>query len=158
MPVTYLQMTDPAELIPAREVEPRLRFDAVAAEDWPFNRRLYREVGADWQWTDKEDWSDSQWRDYAADPSVQTYAARLGDELVGYLELLLSPGAVQINYFGLLPAFIGRGYGGQLLTMALRMAWGLEPERVWLHTCEKDHPAAQANYQARGLKVYEIRG
>lgn len=157
MPVTYLEMNDPGELIPARDVEAQLRLDPVESRDWRFNRRLYREVGADWHWTDKEDWSDSQWREYAADPTVHTHAATIREDLVGYLELVCSAHEVQLNYFGLLPEFIGRGYGGQLLTMAIRLAWALEPQRVWLHTCDLDHPAALANYRARGMTVFDIR-
>jgi len=156
VPVTYLQMTDPSELVPAAEAEDELAWEPVAADDWAFNRRMYREVGADWQWQDKEAWSEEQWRDYVGSPGVRTYAALLQGELVGYLELVTSPEEVQINYFGLLPAFIGRGLGGQLLTTAIRMAWQLDPRRVWLHTCDKDHPGALANYLARGFQIYKV--
>jgi hypothetical protein len=30
------------------------------------------------------------------------------------------------------------------------------PSRVWLHTCNRDHPEALANYQARGMIVYSV--
>ena len=30
-----------------------------------------------------------------------------------------------------------------------------QPRRVWVHTCTLDHPAALANYQARGMKSYK---
>jgi GNAT superfamily N-acetyltransferase len=58
--------------------------------------------------------------------------------------------------------FIGRGLGAALLTSAIEEAWspesirGIEPERVWVHTCNRDHPQALANYQARGMIVYKI--
>jgi GNAT superfamily N-acetyltransferase len=55
----------------------------------------------------------------------------------------------------LLPAFVGRGLGGALLTSALEDAWKMQPPRVWVHTCTLDHPAALANYQARGMKIYK---
>jgi GNAT superfamily N-acetyltransferase len=63
---------------------------------------------------------------------------------------------VEIAYFGLLPAFIGRGLGGALLTNAIEEAWQMSPERVWVHTCTLDHPSALANYQARGMEVYKV--
>ncbi len=63
-------------------------------------------------------------------------------------------GEVEIAYFGLLPAFVGQGIGGHLLTVGLRRAWELASERVWVHTCSLDGPAALANYQARGLVLY----
>jgi len=75
----------------------------------------------------------------------------------GYHELRQDDGdGVEIAYFGLLPAFIGRGFGGALLTHALDEAWRMEPTRVWVHTCTLDHPAALANYQARGMKIYRV--
>ena len=30
------------------------------------------------------------------------------------------------------------------------------PSRVWVHTCNRDHPQALANYQARGMIVYKV--
>jgi len=70
---------------------------------------------------------------------------------------------VEVENFGLLPSFIGRGIGGHLLTVGLRKAWDLaerhpdlEPiTRVWLNTNTEDGPAAIVNYQARGLRAYK---
>jgi len=56
----------------------------------------------------------------------------------------------------LLPEFVGRGLGGALLTSAIEQAWSMVPTRVWVHTCNRDHPQALANYQARGMIVYKI--
>jgi hypothetical protein len=28
--------------------------------------------------------------------------------------------------------------------------------RVWVHTCDLDHPRALANYQARGFEVFRV--
>ena len=62
---------------------------------------------------------------------------------------------MEIAYFGLVPAAIGRGLGRALLTAAVDAAWSLKPvpSRVWLHTCTLDHPAALRNYLARGFQV-----
>ena len=64
---------------------------------------------------------------------------------------------IEIAYFGLLPEFIGRGLGGVLLTSAIETAWAWTPtpSRVWVHTCNRDHPSALANYQARGFEIYK---
>jgi GNAT superfamily N-acetyltransferase len=55
----------------------------------------------------------------------------------------------------MLPAFTGRGLGGRLLTHAVQRAWthaaGVATRRVWVNTCTLDHPAALANYLARGF-------
>jgi GNAT superfamily N-acetyltransferase len=62
--------------------------------------------------------------------------------------------------FGLVPEFVGRGFGGALLTFAVELAWDLEAvgapaiRRVWLHTSSRDHPHALRNYEARGFRPY----
>ena len=63
---------------------------------------------------------------------------------------------VEIAIFGIAPKFIGKGYGGALLTAALEEAWRGRPNRVWLHTCTLDHHAALPNYLARGMTVYRV--
>jgi GNAT superfamily N-acetyltransferase len=57
-------------------------------------------------------------------------------------------------HFGLLPGFIGRGLGGELLTAATSRAWEMGAGRVWVHTCTLDHPQALPNYRARGFHVF----
>jgi GNAT superfamily N-acetyltransferase len=82
----------------------------------------------------------------------------------GYFELREhDDGSAEIAYFGLLPAFIGRGWGKYLLTRATQAAWELGPNRVWLHTCTLDHPSALPNYLKRGFRpvrseVYMVSG
>jgi ribosomal protein S18 acetylase RimI-like enzyme len=88
---------------------------------------------------------------------VETWVAWTEGTPAGYYELDAGPrGDVEILYFGLLPAFIGRGWGGHLLTHAIRRAWALGAGRVILNTCSLDHPAALAAYQARGFVVERV--
>ena len=127
----------------------------VAATDGAFNRQMYLAVGAQWQWQDKRDWTAQQWRDYAHTPGLLSYEFRGDGESLGYGELLAqADGAVQIAYFGLLPAAIGHGLGGASLGVLIAEAWSWpETRRVWVHTCSLDHPAALANYRARGMHL-----
>ena len=90
---------------------------------------------------------------------LRTFAGYFDELLAGYYELRRDKeGAIEIAYFGLLREWIGRGLGGALLTNAIETAWRSEPTpcRVWVHTCNRDHPQALANYQARGMVVYKI--
>ena len=120
-------------------------------------RALYLGVGAAYRWVDRADWSDARIRGHVSLPGVDVWAARVEGELAGFVELRDWPdGSTEIAYFGLLPAFIGRGLGGAMLTEGLRLAWARQPSRVWLHTSSLDHPAALANYQARGLVVTRV--
>lgn len=67
---------------------------------------------------------------------------------------------VEIVVAGLVPEFVGKGFGGHLLTVATRLAWKAEhpdgalTRRVWLHTSSLDHPHALPNYQRRGFRVF----
>lgn len=157
---TYLEMHSPAELQPRRCDDDHFWVAQMPEPQWAFNRLLYLQVGAAWAWVDKSAWTDEQWRAYVECDRLKTWAACYDDAPAGYYELRRDDeGAVEIAYFGLLPAFHGRGYGGALLTSAIEEAWRMQAVRVWVHTCTLDHPAALANYQARGMKIYhtEIR-
>jgi GNAT superfamily N-acetyltransferase len=111
-----------------------------------------------WSWNDKRVWTDEQWEEYGLAPELRTFGAYYDDSLAGYYELRRDDqGGVEIAYFGLLPEFIGRGFGGALLTSAIEEAWrmSLAITRVWVHTCTLDHPRALANYQACGMATYK---
>ena len=122
-----------------------------------FNREMYFKVGEQWKWIDKRSWTDAQWQEWASDPNLRTFAGYCDEALIGYYELHRDAGEVEIAYFVLLPEFIGRGLGGMLLTHAIETAWtwAPAPARVWVHTCNRDHPNALANYQARGFRIYK---
>jgi Acetyltransferase (GNAT) family. len=157
---TYLEMRSPDQLRPKR-ADARFQVREKAERDWRFNRDLYFRVGEQWEWIDRRPWTNNQWKEYATAPELQTFAGYYYDVLAGYYELRRDTnGGVEITYFGLLPEFIGRGLGGALLTNAIEEAWsrrrGIAPTRVWVHTCNRDHPQALANYKARGMVVYRI--
>jgi GNAT superfamily N-acetyltransferase len=154
----YLEMRSPAQLRPKRYADERFQIREKKERDWRFNRELYFAVGEMWSWNDQRVWSDEQWREYGLAPELRTFAAYYDDALAGYYELRPDEeGGVEIAYFGLLPQFIGRGLGGPLLTSAIEEAWRMSPSvtRVWVHTCNLDHPSALANYQARGMLIYK---
>jgi len=151
-------MCSAAELKPRLSVDPRFVIREAVVRQWPVNRFLYAFVGGPWEWTDKQWWSDEQWRNYVQADSLRTFLALFEGSVAGYYELRRDEiNDVEIVYFGLAPEFIGRGFGGVLLTDALQRAWAWDARRVWVHTCTRDHPAAVKNYQARGMVVYDIK-
>jgi GNAT superfamily N-acetyltransferase len=150
----YLEQTAAADLRPGRRAPVVVtRAEEVSPE---LNRFLYTAVGGDWHWRDRLGWPWQRWYDWLSRPGVETWVAYLRGTPAGYVELdgATVPGEVEVAYFGVLPAFLGRGIGGHLLTAALERAWATGPRRVWVHTCSLDGPAALANYQARGMRVY----
>ena len=155
---TYLEMRSRDQLRPKR-AGARFQVREKRDRDWRFNRDLYFRVGQQWDWIDRRPWTDEQWKEYATAAELRTFAGYYDDTLVGYYELRRDgEGGIEIAYFGLLPEWIGRGLGGALLTSAIEEAWRMEPNpsRVWVHTCNRDHPQALANYQGRGMVVYRV--
>lgn len=152
---TYLEMNSQNEFV--EKVED-IGLDVVEAEmkEFKFNRYLYSLVGAAWGWTDKLVFNDQQWEEYAESDNLRTWVTYYKGSIAGYFELRTGSNFnVEIAYFGLAPKFIGKGFGGCLLSSAIRFAWiKCNANRVWVHTCTLDHPNALKNYQARGLKVY----
>jgi len=155
---TYLEMLSRDQLRPKRW-DARFVVREKKDPDWRFNRDLYFRVGEQWDWIDKRSWTGDQWKEYAMAPELRTFAAYCDDIIAGYYELSRDrQGGTEIAYFGLLPEWIGHGLGGALLTSAIEEAWRMEPKplRVWVHTCNRDHPQALANYRARGMVVYKV--
>lgn len=149
----WLEMRAAAALRAARRQD-ALELRECEIPQFEVNRFLYHFVGAAWGWTDKLGWSDAEWRAWAEDPGLRTWIAYHRGSPAGYFELRRHGGDVETAYFGLAPAFIGRGFGGDLLTRCIECAWGWGAKRVWVHTCSLDHPAALPNYRARGMTLY----
>jgi GNAT superfamily N-acetyltransferase len=151
---THLELKSLAELrptpVPAMPV--RLRpLRPIGATEY---RALYTLVGERWFWRDRLAWADVELDAYLASPGVHVWLLSVGDATAGYFELQHhAGGAVEVMYFGLVPAFIGRGLGGWLLTRAAEEAFALGGARVILNTCTLDAPQALPNYLARGFTI-----
>jgi len=151
---TYLEMNSAADLAGGGVAPPagaRLEpVEWVPASLW---RYLYSEVGREWHWRDRLEWTDDEIRAYLSG-AITLWLLSFGGAPAGYFELKrCDDGSVEIAYFGLLPDFVGKGLGRFLLVRAIEEAWALKPSKVWLHTCTLDHPAALPNYLARGFRA-----
>jgi len=151
---TYLEIRDRSELCASNE--PRVPFTLVRVEvpTPELNAFLYVAVGAGWTWRDRLPWDRARWLAYLDRAEVETWVMYVRGSPAGYFELERQGDSIEVAYFGLLPAFIGLGLGGTLLTSAIARGFDLGAARVWLHTCTLDHPQALANYLARGLRPY----
>ncbi len=154
----YLELIDRNDFKPKYLNDPALQIVEVQIKDFRYNRFLYSLVGEQWNWNDKLKWSDDEWQAYAEHEDLSTYVAYHKGTPAGYFELRKEPPYdVKIEYFGLSSRFIGKGFGGHLLSNAIDTAWELKAKRIWVHTCSNDHPSALRNYQARGMKVYDTK-
>jgi GNAT superfamily N-acetyltransferase len=163
---TYLEQTSPTDLRPAAVPAWPGRIERVDEVSPEFCRFLYTAAGGDWYWLTRLPWTHDQWTEWLSRPGSETWVLWLHGTPAGYIELDSDPGPratqVELAYFGLLPAFIGRGYGGYLLSTGIARAWSMRErwpqlppvDRVWVHTCSLDSEHALANYQARGLRAY----
>jgi GNAT superfamily N-acetyltransferase len=152
----YLEILDPRDLRAQRAPRADLALVHIVPPMPELNRFFYTAVGGAWWWHDRLPWTYQQWRDYLDRPELQTWMLTAAGIPAGYFELEAQPeGSVEVAYFGLLPSFIGAGLGGHLLTCAIERSFATGARRVWLHTCTLDHPGALANYQARGLRLYQ---
>lgn len=152
---TYLQMHGP----PARHLPPpgdSISIEPLACPTVESYRRLYNSVGRDYNWTDRNLMADEELQRILQDPCVEVYILRVSGEDAGYGELdRRTPDTIELAYLGLFPAFVGRGLGKFFLNWMLHQAWSYAPQRVWLHTCTLDHPAALPLYLAAGLEVFD---
>ncbi len=154
---TYLQMTSPDQLEGfVIEDDPLLRLARVPVVSVELAQRLYREVGEAYHWVDRWSWSPAVWQAWVARPGFGTWILSRDGEVAGFFDLHWDEdGACEIELFGLVRRFHGRGLGKHLLTRACEIAWAIGASRVWLHTCTLDDPKALPNYRARGFVPYK---
>jgi len=166
---TYLEITDPNACRQTWTGVAGVRVDRVEGCPSSYFRYLYQEVGRAYGWVDRLTWADDEIARHLADPAISLWVMTVTNAPAGYFELrkecgsgapaqdrrgamnVDEGGSVEIAYFGLLPAFVGRGLGGHLLSVAVERAFESGARRVWLHTCTKDNPAALPNYLKRGF-------
>lgn len=153
--VTSLEMlAPPAETVPARS--------ALKLEHWPAPvdlaayRALFRAIGQPWLWRGRLVLDDAELAAVLNDPALEVRVAARRDGMPqGLLELDFSAaGSCELAYFGMVPGMTGNGHGGWLMAHALKLAWRPGVERVWVHTCDLDHPAALAFYQRHGFRPF----
>ena len=156
--VTYLEMTKPPATPAIRPPLGGIEIRVARRPTVSFYRYLYRAIGDDWTWVVRRLLSDEELRRIIGDPAVEVNVLWVEGVPAGYAELDRSQAPdTELAYFGLLPEFIGRGLGRYLLDWAIRHAWRAGPRRLWVHTCDFDHPRAIAVYRKSGFRVYDQR-
>ncbi len=146
--VTFLEMTErpkpqimpasPLRIVPWRTIDPGKY------------RQLFRRVGGPWLWYSRLAMDDATLLANVAE--VHAVVDRASIE-VGMLELdFRQPGNCLIRFLGLVPELAGRGHGRWLLAQTLALAWRADVERVRVHTCSLDHPAALPSYLRAGFR------
>lgn len=153
----HLELTDRTRLRPGRPAPRPVLARPERPED-PLVRETHDRVAVSYNWSSLE-WSDALWSAVMVAPRMRHWSLRVGDEVVGLVSIESHLGGdAEITVFGLVPEWVGRGYGAAALCRAVELAWAMPPEgaeavrRVRLHTSSRDHPHALPNYLARGFR------
>ncbi|MDH3690009.1 MAG: GNAT family N-acetyltransferase [Gammaproteobacteria bacterium] len=153
--ITYLEMSTPPRRTNRSQRAEKIAIIRAERPTTSFYRYLYNTVGAPWLWYERRVLDDSALKQIIHDPQVEIYTLYVGGVPAGYVELdLRHKHEVELAYFGLMPEFIGRGLGKYLMDWSVDMAWSTNPNRVWVHTCNLDHPKAISVYQQAGFVPY----
>jgi GNAT superfamily N-acetyltransferase len=154
--VTYVEMTARDQLSPADPV-PGLILEPVDRNS-PLIPDVQAKIGASYGWNSATR-TEEEWQAWFAEHPGRTFWLLSFDRApAGMLSYDVHQGSeVEIESFGLLPEFVGKGLGGWALTLGIRQAWDLAPSvtRIWLHTSTFDHPHALPNYHRRGFRTYK---
>lgn len=153
---TYLEMTSPDQFSPAYVDDPRIVLLPMHQLDLEFYLFLYREVGKHWRWRDRLIMPQDELAAILAHPGNTVTVLYWEGSPAGYIELDNVDGNVEVAYFGLREGFTGKGLGKHLLSYGLAQAWQMNPNRVWVHTCNLDGPYALPNYQKRGFQIFDV--
>ncbi len=151
--VTFLEMHEKPEKISLKEeTKFSLLANPISVETY---RPLYYGVGEKHFWLDRMVMEDEKLSGLINADNIDIIAMYMNNEVAGYAEFKKEEKFTEIVYFGLMPAFIGKGLGKYFLDWAIQQAWSYNPEWIQLDTCELDHPHALSNYKKRGFK--EVR-
>ncbi len=154
--ITYLQMTAAPVAPPPMTPMGPMALMRAEKPTLAFYRFLYNTIGNDHTWWERRVMPDDQLLAAIQAENVDVFVLYVGGVPAGYFELTAYENGKEIDlaYFGLMPEFIGQGYGAYLLRVAIDEAWSRHPARIIVNTCNLDHPNALQNYQRAGFEVY----
>lgn len=114
--------------------------------------QYYSEVGKEHFWLDRLVMTKNELSELINAANIDIYALQAENQPAGYVEFIVDKDFTEILYFGIMPAFIGKGLGKYALDWAINKAWSYSPKWIQLNTCELDHTHAINNYRKRGFK------
>ncbi len=153
----YLEIKSLKDLVELSKPSEKLKVKLVNPPNFQLNKFFYKQIGKNLNWIDRLVWSDNKWISYLNNENVNTYILKEENNFVGYYEQIFDKEKLdcEIAYFGILEEYIGKKFGGYLLSEAIKNAFKLNPKRIWVHTCSLDHRHALKNYLSRGMKIFK---
>lgn len=149
---TYLEMTEKPEWANTHISHPGLNLRQDREFDLTRYRALFREVGEEWLWSSRLAYDDAKLTSRLHAEHVELFEVMFEGSVAGMVELCRhSPEDIELSFFGLKSDFTGQSRGRDLMQLTLNQAWTAEAQKLWLHTCTHDHPAALKFYQSCGF-------
>lgn len=147
--VTFLEMHEPKEF-PVLLAGTRFEIlkKPVSVNEY---RKYYYGVGEKHFWLDRMVMPDEELFKKINADNIDIYVFYVKDQPAGYIEFIKEEKFVEILYFGLMPEFIGKGFGKYFLQWVIAKAWSYKPEWIQLNTCTLDHPNALGTYKKAGF-------
>ena len=112
----------------------------------------YREIGNQYGWTGRLLMTDLELRELISSPSIFCFHLIYQNQIAGYFEIEVRENSAEIVYLGLKSNYIGKGLGKSLIQSSINESLK-RADKVWLHTCEYDHPNALNSYKKCGFEV-----
>jgi ribosomal protein S18 acetylase RimI-like enzyme len=121
-------------------------------------RNLHDTVGRPWLWYERRLGSDSALATMLAQPRHELHIARAArdssPELIGFFELDGGEAdRVELAFFGLTLAYVGRRVGPWLLDRAIERAFASGADSLAVNTNTLDHPGALGTYRKAGFRL-----
>jgi ribosomal protein S18 acetylase RimI-like enzyme len=153
----YLEIKSPDDLNEVLAPNSDYSLNLVDKKDFQLNKFFYKQIGKNYQWTDRLIWTNQNWISYTSKKNLSTFVLNNNENIVGYFELIFykDKKEVEIAYFGILEEYFGKKLGGFLLSEAIKQSFLLDVKRIWVHTCSLDHQNALQNYLSRGMKIFK---
>jgi GNAT superfamily N-acetyltransferase len=148
----YLEMVVP----PAPQIEKKNGV-VFAVLPKPIAAALYRSyyygVGKEYNWLDRMILTDDALCALVNADTTTIYIIQINGVDAGFAEFVITPEFVEIQYFGLMPAFVGKGWGQFFLQWVVAKAVSFGKPKIQLNTCTLDHKKALPNYLKAGFTI-----
>jgi len=159
LPTGYKKIPVKTWFLTYQEELPSLSFsgDSVTIRKWENPSaaeylEIYKAVGSAWGWTGRLLKTSEELTEILQSENNEIWLFLFENEVVGFFELVRSECDTEIVYLGLKPEWIGKGLGQKLIKASVHVA-GQNGEKVWLHTCERDHSSALQAYLKAGFRI-----
>lgn len=152
----WLQMNSSPADLPGKALPKRCKVMQAVKPVRSFYLYLYTSVGRPYQWYNRLMCPADELQQMLDNPANSIWVLYYSGVPAGFAEFDLSAAnETEIVYFGLTCEFTGKGLGIPFLHWCIGKAWERPIKRLWLHTCNLDHPAALGLYQKAGFEIYD---